>query len=120
MDIPYPFLFPSHYRSDIEKGLKLKAMSPLTFTKFLTRIANVMFLYKRYPKKTDYESVADQIVTRYPFMTSPLERTVSVEYYYGYHFITIIHFNVGDTSSRLCRGGSENFGGIILEMAKVM
>lgn len=97
MDIPYPFLFPSHYRSDIEMGLKLKVMSPLTFTKFLTRIANVMFLYKRYPKRADYESVAEQIVTRYPFMRSPLERTVSVDYDCSYYFITVIHFNVRDT-----------------------
>ena len=43
----------------------------------MTRIAIVMFLYKRYPKKSDYESVAEQIVTRYPFMKSPLQRTVS-------------------------------------------
>ena len=77
VDIPYPFPFPSHYRSNIEMGLELKVMSPLAFTKFLTRIANVMFLYKRYPKKADYYSVAEQIVTRYPFMISPLECTVS-------------------------------------------
>ena len=79
MDLPHPFPFPSHYRSDIEVGLKLKVMSSLAFTKFLTRIANVIFLYKRQPKKADYESVVEQIVTRYPFMTSPLERTVSVD-----------------------------------------
>ena len=60
-------------------GLKLQAMSALTFAKFLTRIANVMFLYKRYPKKADFECVAEQIVTRYPFMVSPLERAVSIE-----------------------------------------
>ena len=76
-DIPNPFPFPTHYRSDIELGLKQENMSALAFTKFVTRIANVMFLYKRYPKKGDYESVAEQIVTRYPFMKSPLQRTVS-------------------------------------------
>ena len=96
-DIPYPFPFPSHYRSDIEMGLALKVMSPLTFAKFLTRIANVMFLYKRYPKKADYEIVADQIVARYPFMRSPLERTVGVKYDYHYHSLTFIHFNVRGT-----------------------
>ena len=79
VNIPYPFPFPSHYRSDIEMGLKLKVMSPLTFAKFLTRIANVMFLYKRYPKKADFENVAEQIVTHYPFMISPLERAVSIK-----------------------------------------
>ena len=66
-------------------GLKLQVMSALTFAKFLTRIAHVMFLYKRYPKKADFESVAEQIVTRYPFMMSPLERAVSIE-----SFMTII------------------------------
>ena len=59
-------------------GLKVKVMSPLTFTKFLARIANVMFLYKRYPMKADYDSVAEQIITCYSFMISPLERTVSI------------------------------------------
>ena len=66
-------------------GLKLQVMSALTFAKFLTRISNVMFLYKRYPKKADFECVAKQIVTRYPFMVSPLERAVSIE-----SFVTII------------------------------
>ena len=74
-DIPSPF--PSHYRSDIELGLKLQTMTPLTLSKFLTRIANVMFMYKRYPKMADFESVANEIVDRYPFMKSPLSRTVS-------------------------------------------
>ena len=73
-------------------GLKLKVMSPLTFIKILTRVANVMFLCKRYPKTADYESVAEQIVTRYPFMRSPLECTVSVHYEYSYYFITVFHF----------------------------
>ena len=92
-DIPYPFPFPCHYRSDIEMGLSLKVMPPLAFTKFLTRIAHVMFMYKRYPKREDYESVADQVVTRYPFMRSPLERTVGVEYDYGYFYlIPAFHF----------------------------
>ena len=68
VDIPYLLPFPAHYRSDVVMGLKLKVMSPLMFSKFLTRVANVMFLYKRYPKKADFESVAEQIVTCYPFM----------------------------------------------------
>lgn len=37
-----------------------------------------MFIYKRYPKREDYESVAEQIVTHYPFMTSPVDRKVSL------------------------------------------
>ena len=95
MDIPYPFPFPSHYRSDIEMGLKVKAMSPVTFKKFLSRIANVMFLYKRYPRRADYESVAEQIVTRYPFMTSPLDRTVRYTYMYSTSIIVAIVQHLG-------------------------
>ena len=76
-DIPSPFPFPSHYQSDIELGLKLQKMTPLTLSKFLTRIANVMFMYKRYPKRSDFESVANEIVDRYPFMKSLLSRMVS-------------------------------------------
>ena len=77
-------------------GLCLKVMSPLTFTKFLARISNVMFMYKRYPERADYDSVADQIVTKYPFMKSPLERTVGVEYHYDYYFMTVSIFNARD------------------------
>ena len=75
-EIPHPFPFPTHYRSDIEIGLKQGEMSSLAFTKFMTKIANVMFLYKRYPLKTDYKSVAEQVVAKYPFMISPLQDTV--------------------------------------------
>ena len=77
MDIPYPFPFPSHYRSDIEMGLKVKVVT-FDFHKVSYQNSKCMFLYKRYPKKADYDSVAEQIVTRYTFMISPLERTASI------------------------------------------
>ena len=77
-DIPDPFPFPNHYRSDIEAGLTLQSMPPLAMAKFLTRIASVMLLYKRCPSDEDYERVASEIVARYPFMLSPIEGTVSL------------------------------------------
>ena len=61
-----------------------------------------MFLYKRYPKKTDFESVAQQIVSRYPFMMSPLERAVSVYYkmFDNHHIHYNIHINLTGTHNQ--------------------
>ena len=75
--IPSPFPFPPHYRSDIELGLKLKKLSPNQQAKFITRIANVMLLYKRYPSKDDFSNVAAEVVKKYSFLKSPIDPTVS-------------------------------------------
>ncbi len=64
IEIPNPFPFPTHYRSDIEAGLHLKTMDSVVQAKFLTRIAGVMYMYKRNPDVDDYRSVATQVVNR--------------------------------------------------------
>ena len=76
-DIPSPFPFPPHYTLDIELGLKLKQLQPRQQAKLITRIANVMLLYKRYPTKLDYENVARDLVAKYPFLKSPINPYVS-------------------------------------------
>lgn len=81
LDIPDPFPFPPHYPPDIELGLQLKQLQPKQLAKFITRIANVMLLYKRYPTRNDYQSVARQVVSKYPFLKSPLDPTVSIQSY---------------------------------------
>ena len=95
--------FASHHQSDIEMGLKLQAISALTFAKFLTRISKVMFLYNRYPKKADFECVVEQIVTRYPFMVSPLECAVSTESFMMIIMLAIIHLISGRHNQTLQR-----------------
>ena len=77
-DISDPFPFPTHYQPDIELGIKLRALQPNQVVKFITRIANVMFLYKRYPKKCEYERVAQQVVKKYSFLESPVHPYVSL------------------------------------------
>lgn len=76
-DIPSPFPFPLHYPPAIEVGLKLKDLQPPQQANFYTRIANVMLLYKRYPTKTDFETVAREVGVKYPFLKSPLDPVVS-------------------------------------------
>ena len=78
MNIPDPFPFPPHYQPDIELGLKLQVLQPNQVAKFITRIANVMFLYKRYPRRSEYERVAQQVVKKYSFLESPVHPYVSL------------------------------------------
>ena len=75
--IPQSFPFPGHYTADIELALKMKQVQPWQLAKLVTRIAHVMFDYKRYPTRKEYERVAQQLVDKYPFLTSPLDRDVS-------------------------------------------
>lgn len=44
------------------------------------RIVNFMFLYNRYSKRKEYERVARQVVKKYPFLASPVDPYVSVQY----------------------------------------
>ena len=86
-DIPDPFPFPPHYNPELELGLKLKSLQPKQFAKFMSRIANVMFLYKRYPTRREYERVGQQVIKEYPFLSSPMDPYVSYVYSYIYIYI---------------------------------
>ena len=79
-------------------GLTLKVMSPLMFTKFLTRIANVMFVYKRYPEKADFDSVAEQIVNSLSFHDiTPGTYCKCICLYLLSYYCTVIHFFISGT-----------------------
>ena len=52
-------------------------MNSATSAKFYTRIAGIMSMYKRYPKREDYDRVARSVVKRYPFMKNPISGHVS-------------------------------------------
>ena len=47
-------------------------MTRLTAAKFYTRISGVMAMYKRFPKREDYDRVARAIVNEYPFLKNPI------------------------------------------------
>ena len=55
-------------------------MTPLTAAKFYTRISGVMAMYKRFPKREDYDRVARAIVDEYPFLKNPISGYVSLIY----------------------------------------
>ena len=77
-DIPDPFPFPPHYQPDIELSLKLRVLQPNQVARLITRLDNAMFLYKRYPKRCEYERVAQQVIQKYPFLKSPIHPYVSL------------------------------------------
>ena len=43
-----------------------------TTKSFLSAVASAMFTFKRYPTNDDYSNVACTIVTKYPFLKSPM------------------------------------------------
>ena len=45
--------------------------------KFYTRVSGIMSIYKRYPKREDYDRVARAIVQKYPFLRNPISGHVS-------------------------------------------
>ena len=57
---------------DVTHALKAKKMTLETDKAFLSSAAGAMFSYKRYPSGADFYNVAREIVTKYPFMKSPV------------------------------------------------
>ena len=53
-----------------------KITSSLT-AKFYTRVSGIMSIYKRYPKREDYDRVARAVVQKYPFLRNPISGHVS-------------------------------------------
>ena len=70
--LPNPFHLPNHYRSDVEAALKLGRLSNVTRQAFIATIASSMLSYKRYPSSEDYINVGQTIITKYPFLKSPV------------------------------------------------
>lgn len=96
-EIPDPFPFPKTYGTNIDVGLItgmenniinpvlypptiIGKMCPSITAKFYTKITNVMSMYKRYPKRYDYDRIARAIVDKYPFLRCPLSGHVSFYY----------------------------------------
>ena len=66
-----PFKFPLNYLPEVECALKSKTMMPRTTNRFLTTLARVVFNEKCYLTAKEYESVAKQVIRKYPFLASP-------------------------------------------------
>lgn len=77
--LPDPFDLPKHYRADVEAALACKTMTKDTTKAFFSSVASSMLKFKRYPTKEDYLNVSRVVVTKYPFLASPVGTpTVSV------------------------------------------
>ena len=64
-----------HYRSEVELNLKSGKSGKMTknsMSSFLSAVASAMQVYKRYPSKDDYISVARSVIDKYSFMSSPV------------------------------------------------
>ena len=48
--------------------------------KLYTIVAGIMSIYKRYPKREDYDRVARSLVAKYPFLRSPISGHISIKY----------------------------------------
>ena len=72
-----PLLILHTYFEQLSSYIPAGKMNSVTTAKFYTRIAGVMAIYKRYPKREDYDRVARGIVRKYPFMRSPISGHVS-------------------------------------------
>lgn len=76
-DIPSPFPFPNNYGTDLDYGISQKKLSPIQQTRFCSKIAGIMFLYKRQPTRKDFIRIAEECGRKYPFLVSSYSGTVS-------------------------------------------
>lgn len=81
--IPNPLPLP-----DIELGIKKQQMSPKQHAKLISRVANIMFGYKRYPTKDEYIKVAKEELQRWSFLENTLCSSSTV----SHSFNTFIYF----------------------------
>ncbi len=69
--LPDPFLFPAHYRPDVELGLRSGKMSREAKRSFTSSIASAMFAFKKHPSGEEYTGVVCDIIKQYPFLKPP-------------------------------------------------
>ena len=66
-----PFKLPQNYPPEVECCLRSKTMMPRTMNRFLTTLARAVFNEKCYPTAKEYESIAKEVIRKYPFLASP-------------------------------------------------
>lgn len=72
LPLPDPFPLPKNYKADIDVALKTGKMTRETKKRFFSAVAAAMFTYKKYPQPEDYQNVARCVVSKYPFLKSPV------------------------------------------------
>ena len=66
--LPCPFELPRNYLRMVQDCLNMGILTGKARTKFISSVASVVFRYKNYPTKEEYDHVTEQVVNRYPFM----------------------------------------------------
>ncbi len=66
--LPQPFELPRNYPRAVQEGLGKGALTGKARTKFISAVAAAVFRYKSYPSRDEYDHVAEQVVSAYPFM----------------------------------------------------
>ena len=69
-DIPQPFKLPK-YPLDVEIALQQGKLLATTYHKFISGTARAMLSYKQHPTPDERNTVASEIVRRYPFLKGP-------------------------------------------------
>ena len=86
--LPDPFPLPKYYRVDVQEALESGKMTAQTMSSFLSSVASSMYVYKRYPTRDDYITVARSVVQKYQFLASPVGTPhVSNEFVVSNNFI---------------------------------
>ena len=63
-----PFKLPVNYPKAVEEGIAAGNLIGITRTRFISSVAAAVYHKKTYPSKFEYEHVASQIISTYPFM----------------------------------------------------
>lgn len=74
-ELPMAFVLPENLPADIEAGLQAQNLQRSQLASLVTIVAHAMYGHIRYPTKEERDSVARNVVTKYPFLRSPIDNT---------------------------------------------
>ena len=68
--LPIPFELPYNYPAKVMADLQDGMLTGKGKTKFVSSVAAAIFRYKSYPTREEYDHVSQQIIAKYPFLSS--------------------------------------------------
>ena len=66
--LPRPFELPQNFQCSVLEGLQNKSLTGKARSKFITAIARAIFHHKSYPTRDEYDHVARQAFSKWPFL----------------------------------------------------
>ena len=85
--LPHPFPLSKDLPPDVQQGLSCKTLGRKKLAKMCTVIAKQMVVYKLYPTKMDYNTIAQQMLEEYPFLNSLLGGDAIVSFKHLYYIV---------------------------------